>query len=112
MSQAIKQRMLELGLSPVEFSRRAKVTLQGLAPVRKGRRRNYETQTIVGVARGLQWPLDWYDRLQAGEDSSGFPNTEHSEVARSVEDRITALEADVRQLVADVRSLLPGGGDR
>lgn len=67
MAEAIATRMVELGLSPGMFATAANVTPAGLAPVRKGYRRQYQTKLKVGVARALRWENDAVDRLLAGE---------------------------------------------
>lgn len=107
MSEAIERRMLELGLSPGDFAKRARLQPQGLDPVRKGRRRSYQRRTLVGVARALRWPLDWYEQLQAGEDPANFPDVDHPDVGNEVDERLSALEVEVRRIAGDLRRLLP-----
>lgn len=98
MSEAVERRALELGLAPGTFAARARLTPQGLEPVRAGERRNYQRKTIVGVARALRWPLDWYERLQNGEVD--LPHTDHPEQDPDVEERLTALEEQMGRVLA------------
>lgn len=103
MAEAIKGRMDDLGLTPGLFIDLTGLTGPGLANVRKGHRRAYEPATIRGVAVALRWPLNWYERVQAGEDWRAFPTEEHRPAPRSNADRINALEdemADVRRTIA------------
>src|SRR5689334_1141133 len=67
MAETIEARRRQLQLSPGEFSRRAGITRQGLAPVVKGHRRAYQDRVRFGVARALEWEPDAIDRLLAGE---------------------------------------------
>lgn len=66
MAEKIEERRLELDLSLGDFASQAGLTRQGLAPYRKGERRNYNDQAKRGVARALRWRHDAIDRLLAG----------------------------------------------
>src|SRR5690349_22810425 len=98
MSAAIEARMLELGLAPGSFATAARLTPQGLEPVRAGERRSYQRKTIVGVARALRWPLDWYARLQAGD--TDLPTVAHPDGEAGIEERLTALEEQMTRVLA------------
>jgi transcriptional regulator with XRE-family HTH domain len=93
MADAIESRRRERRLSPSAFAIAAGVTPQGLAPVRRGERRNYQEKILTGVAAALWWPLDWYERLKAGEsDLPTVRPAKEPEAALSIEERITRLE--------------------
>jgi transcriptional regulator with XRE-family HTH domain len=102
MAKAIEDRRRARQLSPSDFARQAGLTVQGIAPVRNGVRKGYQDKVRAGVARALAWPLDWYDRLLAGEDPATFPDTVHPNGPRSDGDRLTAVEAEV----AEIRQIL------
>lgn len=117
MAEAVQKRAQALGLTPKTFAQHAHLTGPGLAHVRAGTRRKYEAKTIQGVARALRWPLDWYDRLVAGEDGDRFPDTDHPDVPLSPEQRISRLESQVADLLTMVTALAvevrePGRGSR
>lgn len=99
MRRAVEDRRAALDLTPTEFAQAAGLTLEGLARVRRGERRRYQEKTTRGVARALAWPVDWYDRLVAGEDSADFPSI-HDESAAPArrDDELTALKAEVADL--------------
>lgn len=66
LSEAIERRRLERGLTLKEFAAAAGVTPQGLAPLRKGYRRNYREKLKIGVCTALGWTADSVDRLLKG----------------------------------------------
>jgi hypothetical protein len=101
MADAIEERRVARQLSPGDFARAADLTPQGLVPVRRGQRREYQAKVRHGVARALAWPLDWYDRLLAGEDWHAFPDVEHGD-PRTTDARLSAVEAEV----AEIREVL------
>lgn len=103
MADAIEARRLARQLSPGAFARAAGLTTQGLVPVRRGLRRDYHDKVRTGVARALGWPLDWYDRLQAGD--TDLPDTEHPDRPASDGERITALEHRVQRMRTDLTEL-------
>jgi hypothetical protein len=114
MADAVERRAVQRGLSPTLFAELAGLTNSGLAPVREGRRRNYSTKTRFGVATALGWPVDWYDRILAGEDPDTWPDVEHPPAHGSTEAdiaairaQLAALEALVIQLRQDLRRLSP-----
>lgn len=67
MAEAIEERRRSLGMTIGDFAAEAGLTRQGLDPVRRGERRQYNDRTILGVARALRWDHDWYDRILAGQ---------------------------------------------
>jgi hypothetical protein len=107
MAEAVEGRRRQRRLSPSAFADAAGVTVQGLAPVRKGVRRDYQDKIRHGVAAALQWPSNWYDRLLAGEDWTTFPTVEHAPVKSDAE-RIAALEELVLDLAEAVERLTAG----
>lgn len=106
MAEAIRRRAEQRGLTPGLFVELSGLTEPGLRPVREGVRKQYAAKTRRGVAVALAWPLDWYDRLLAGDSPDDFPTVEHSGAPRSIEQRISSLEEQVRQLAAWVRDEL------
>lgn len=113
MADAIAGRMADEGITPGLFAELSGLTGPGLTPVRKGQRKAYEPATIRGVATALRWPLDWYDRLLAGDDWRTFPDTEHRPAPRSTVARLTALEAEMvelRQFVSGLADEVRRGG--
>lgn len=98
MAQAVESRRKELGLSPSDFAREAGLTVQGLAHVRKGTRRDYQDRVLNGVARALHWPNDWYQRILDGSDGTDLPHTEHAPKPSTIEDRVAALEGQITDL--------------
>lgn len=108
MAEAIEDRRQMLHLSPSDFARVAGVSLQGLVPVRAGARRKYQAKVRNGVARALQWPVDWYDRLIEGENWRDFqaqvislPVIDGTQNGRltALEERFDRLEEKVQKLV-------------
>lgn len=95
MAEAVESRRKELGLSPSDFARAAGLTQQGLAHVRKGMRREYQTRVRTGVATALQWPHDWYDQLLAGNRPPALddPDPEIEERISSLETRLDRIES-------------------
>lgn len=106
MKEAIDARRAQRHLSPGEFATAAGLTEQGLAPVRRGDRRNYQDKVRRGVAVALAWPLDWYDRILAGENPAKFPDVEHPNQPLSDRDRITALEVRLNELAEMVERIV------
>lgn len=68
MAEIVEDRRRSRGLSIDELARRADLTREQVTRVRKGDRRRYDERTIDGIAVALDWQLDWYDRLLAGEE--------------------------------------------
>lgn len=103
MRSAVEDRRLALGLTPGEFSDRAGLTPEGLAKVRRGERRRYQEKTTRGVARALHWPMDWYPRLLAGEDPSGW----QAEIGQPLMpiDEVSQLRSEVAGLAQQVAAL-------
>lgn len=106
MAEAVEARRKRRKLSPGGFASAAGLTPTGLAPVRKGTRKDYSEKTTVGVARALRWPLDWYDRLLAGEDPASFPDVDHGDVETTgAGEEADDLKATVERLTAVVERL-------
>lgn len=103
MAEAIEARRLDRQLSPTAFAKAAGLTTQGLVPVRRGLRRDYHDKVRTGVARALAWPLDWYDRIQAGD--TDLPDTEHPDRPASEAERLTVLEGRVQRMRSDLLEL-------
>jgi hypothetical protein len=95
MAEAIHHRAEQRGLSPSRFAEAAGLTEPGLKPVRDGVRKQYALKTRRGVAVALGWPLDWYDRLVAGDDWRSFPEAEHAATPASDRSRLAAVEQEL-----------------
>lgn len=106
MAEAIRRRAESRGLSPSRFAEAAGLTEPGLKPVRDGVRKQYALKTRRGVAVALGWPLDWYDRMVAGEDPDTFPDVEHARSPTSQADRLALLEREVAGLRSDLQALV------
>jgi predicted transcriptional regulator len=109
MAEAIERRRVELGLSPGDFAKAAGVTTQGLQPLRKGVRKDYQLKLKAGAARALGWTSDSIDRLLAGQDPIELPNGQPA-----TEDKIEAALNLMNDRLAEVIRLLEqrerGGG--
>lgn len=102
MAERVEARLTERRLSPGGFAEAAGLTRQGLADVRKGRRKRYQAITIHGVAKALGWGPDWYERLLAGE----APVEEDHGTATSQLDQITKDVAELQDRLSQVEESL------
>lgn len=113
MAEAIERRARAMGLAEVgRFADMVGVTRQGLTPIRKGLRRQYEARTLVGVAEALRWPLDWYDRLVDGDDPATFETVDHAPRPRTIEERVRAVETHLAEIQEQLERLAPPAGER
>lgn len=101
MAERIEARRNELGLSPGAFAKAAGLTLEGVAPVRKGYRRSYQDRVRQGVARALRWRYDALDLLMAGQDPVELNGDDGGP-----DDRVTAIERRLQRLEDAVDRLL------
>lgn len=106
MREAIEARMTSEGLSPTALEAKAQLSNPMCVEVRAGTRKNYAFKTRIGFARALRWPADWYDRLVAGDDAAGFPDTDWP-IGLSLEERVAALESRLDALVELVEQSEP-----
>lgn len=120
----IESRRKELGLSPTKLSDVSGVTVQGLAPIRRGEIRRYQQRLTGPLCAALGWTSDSIERILTGGDPElveveELPASE-LELLRSLvmkhEDRIAHLEAVVagmttRLLALAERSMLPDADD-
>jgi hypothetical protein len=68
MAEQIARRMHEVGIDGIgQLATRARVTTDGLKPLLRGERRNYQRRLTGPVCRALGWPHDAIDRLMRGE---------------------------------------------
>ena len=67
LAEAIEARRIERRLTPGAFAKEAGLSAPGLAPLRKGYRRNYSDKVKLGVCHALAWSSDSIDRLMRGE---------------------------------------------
>lgn len=113
MAEAINNRIAQREFGTIEsLAQAAGLTTEALIPVRKGFRKNYARKTRLGLAKALAWPLDWYERLLAGDDPAEFPTVENGHVRITVEDRVTALEEAVQRIEGTLRRLVDRLGGR
>ena len=109
MAEAIEARRRLLNLSVGELAAIAGITPQALSGYRKGERRDSPAadRTKRGLAIALQWPGDWYERLDAGEDASTFQSPTWAE------DRLRGLREERARIEAEIAELTGktfGGG--
>lgn len=102
MAQAVERRRLALDLSLGDFERISGLTRQGLLPVRNGVRKAYSEKTRRGVARALRWPIDWYDRLLAGEDPDTLADAVERTDQVDYNSRIARMPEHVRRTIDDL----------
>lgn len=67
MGEAVEARMDELGISPTELAAATGVSLQGIAPIRKGYRRAYQKRLTRPLCAALYWTPDSIARLLDGQ---------------------------------------------
>ena len=108
MAEAIERRRLERGLTVSDFARAAGVTPQGLAPLRKGIRRNYREKLKIGVCAALGWTADSVDLLLNEHPPSEADDHGRTLTVLREKDSVTRgdLDAVRRELRTDLRSLL------
>lgn len=97
MAEAIAKRMRQRKLTPSSLAERTGLTQQGLAPLRRGERRNYQDRLKLPVADALGWTPDSIDRLLRGE-----PAIELTPGAGAGEDDLRAAVARLIEGVADL----------
>lgn len=109
MAEAIERRRRERGLGPGEFARAAGITAQGLRPVRQGIRKAYQDRVLLGVARALAWPDDWYELLLAGQEvsSAAEPDLSLEERVTAVEEAVIDLRSTFAEVLERIRELAP-----
>lgn len=99
MAEAIARRMRELGLRPGSFALAAGVTAQGLTPVRRGYRRDYQDKVRYGVAAALRWEPDALERLMRGEPPIPLPDDDPNPPVVTAAD-LRRLEDKMDQVLA------------
>lgn len=115
MAEAIEARLQELRLRPGRFAELAGVTLQGLVPIRRGYRRNYQDKVKFGVASALQWPPDAIDRLMDGQAPDPRPPAPADAMSPDEEFGFAALDGkpltdeEKRAAIAVVRAIRGNG---
>lgn len=118
MAEAIEKRRLELGIRPGQLAELAHVTPQGLVPVRRGYRRQYQDKVKLGLARALQWESDAVDRLLAGQSPAPLrgnsgpdddPTAPGGATALAeLRDQVTRLEAGQERIEEMLKAALSG----
>lgn len=102
MADAVEARRIARGLSTGKLAELVGVSRQALVPVRKGLRRDYNDDTIFGVARALRWPVDWYERLKGGEPPMDEDDPDHADL----EQRLDQVEEELRSQRAALLEIL------
>lgn len=102
MAEAIEARRIALHRSPGEMVRRSELTAPGLAPMRKGIRKQYRDSSRLGLAKALDWPYRALDFLLEGGDPAeletvdwsawGTDNTPEEPIANSSARRLDEAE--------------------
>lgn len=109
MADAIERRWVERYDSFQAFARAAGASVSGLYPARRGERRRYSAKMRAGIARALEWPIDWLDLIERGEEppTVRYDNEGRAlaEPPRSVEDEIDMLRRQVDALQARLDEL-------
>ncbi len=93
------QRMRELDIGQQELSRRSGVSVATLRRLQRGVEQRRNPATLAAISKALEWPENYLRDL--GKPGEG--KTDSS----ALEDRVAALESEVR----DIRASLPRGGD-
>lgn len=114
LAEAIERRRKQLGLSPTAFAKAAGVSLPGLAPLRRGERRNYQERLTAPVTAALRWTPDSIERILAGlppveltpepEDTSDTADALLAMLAR-IESAIGARDRELGALQDELREL-------
>lgn len=68
LRDSVEARRKELGLSPTKLAEAAGVTLQGLAPIRRGEVRRYQERLTGPLCAALGWTPDLIERILAGDE--------------------------------------------
>jgi len=107
LAKAIEARRKELGLAPGELAQAAGVSVQGLAPLRKGVRKQYQDRLTLSVCRVLGWTPDSIERLLRGEPAQLVEVSQLDDVAElrahvaELSDRVAVLQRLVDGLLDD-----------
>lgn len=101
LAEAIESRRKQLRLSPGDFVSVTGLTAPGLAPLRKGHRRNYQEKLKLAVADALRWTPDSIDRLLRGEPAVTLE--EHLAALRATQEALLDARG-VRQMTLDLIS--------
>lgn len=104
LKAAVEKRMVELGLSPTDLARESGITLQGLQPLRQGRRKKYQTRLTREACRVLRWTPDSIERILDGRRPVRLPDPENGDMT-TLGDELVELATEVRDLAGRVREL-------
>lgn len=107
LADAIESRRKELGLTPGQLAQAAGVSAEGLMPLRKGYRKQYQDRLTLAVCRVLGWSADSIDRLLDGE----APVVLDDEPGDDEVSRLRVLRSEVEGLIGDLRSLIRAFAD-
>lgn len=102
LRDAVEKRRKELGLGPGALAEAAGVTNEGLMPLRRGYRKQYQERLTAGVCRALGWTTDSIDRILAG----GQPQL----LDQPDSDRLDQVLAELADLRTRIERLEAGRG--
>lgn len=102
LRDAVEQRRKALGLGPGALAEAAGVTNEGLMPLRKGYRKQYQERLTAGVCRALGWTTDSIDRILAG-DQPVLADQQAGGRVEVLEEQISSLLVEVARLARVVR---------
>ena len=98
LRDAIEARRAALGIGKSELAERAGVTVQGLAPLRRGEVRAYQDRLKFAVCRVLGWSNDSIDRLMRDEPAVVVAGEVVSQPGATAGDPTVALRQEVTEL--------------
>ena len=109
VGRLVRQRRDRLGLTQNEVVTRAadingerSISTATINIIERGARDDYRRQTLIALARALDWPDDAVDRLRAGDDLDaivGEPPVTSAKI-RNLERRVKVLEERLEAAIA------------
>lgn len=105
LARCIEERMAELDLTPTDLARETGLTLQALANVRKGLRRNYQRRLTMPLTRVLGWSPDSIQRAMNGQSPVVEVANPRPQPPSRLEARLAALEEAVETAVPRLLAL-------
>jgi transcriptional regulator with XRE-family HTH domain len=114
LSQAVRDRRIELALSQRELSATSGVSLTTISAIERGTRPRFGTSTLRSLDRALKWPLDHCEEVLTGKVRAITPMmvTDHEDVRhliRTLVDIAQTLErADLLRLIVAAYGMAQG----
>lgn len=102
LAELIGARLDELELSPTAFAESTGLTVQGLAPLRRGERRAYQKRLTGPVTRVLGWTPDSIERILDGDEPAPVAPPDDGMAA---EPGRADLMAQIETLTDEIRAL-------